>query len=333
MPIAEHVEIVRHGRAAIEGWSMKNPVGQLDCTEAHLANIDLRACDLRRVNFRGTDLSNAQLQHAILDDVDLNHANLTRAQLQKAVLRKAKLANANLHAASLNSADLGLAYLEHARLTEAQINHANFLGARVNNTDFQMVRGAPTATHLELVNTSHGPPLNFEHVVIPFYDDWFGWHRLRGIGRLPLFGLSYASVGLIWFWLYLLQILNNRISEFQDWAHRQSNASTEAVAQFILNHLQKEPAPLDWKLAFLSAFAIAIGSTIFSIRCPARAREFSIEQWLYEFNKYLIHYLPLACNRRISRLFCVFAYAVGFLLGFAVVARKVYATMCLIFAS
>jgi hypothetical protein len=221
---------------------------------------------------------------AILIDARLDGASLRHAQLQSANLSQAHLEGASLHHAMLQAANFSRAYL----------NDADFLYAEISVGDFQGAVGVSAARNLETASTRSGEVRNLESAIIPFRERWLGWHRIRGIGRLPLFAISYAALALIPFWLYLLDIFNHRVDSLHEWAVRHSNqpGTANTIAGSILEYIHKEPPPLDWQLSFVAAVLLAIASTIFAMFCPERVKEFSSEQWQYELNS-PIHYMAL----------------------------------------
>jgi len=107
---------------------------------------------------------------------------------------------------------------------------------------------------------------------------------------------------------------------------------TSAVARSIVEYLHQEPQPVDWQLSFVAAICLALASTIFAVCCPPRVKEFSSEQWQYEFDKQLPHYMALAWRYRFIRIICIVLYAVGGFVGLYLLLKKIAQTFYLMFA-
>jgi len=102
---SEHVEIVRHGAAAISAWREQHPEVRLDLRDANLWHANLLGADLRGANLLGANLQGASLRDADLWGADLRRANLLGADLGGANLEGANLWGANLRGAYLVDAN------------------------------------------------------------------------------------------------------------------------------------------------------------------------------------------------------------------------------------
>jgi uncharacterized protein YjbI with pentapeptide repeats len=102
----KHVELIRQGVAAWNGWRANNADHVPD-----LVGAGLRGLDLTSANLDGADLREADLRGTILRETQLAGADLSAANLFKAVLDGANLDGANLIRAR---------FLECAQLTAAR---------------------------------------------------------------------------------------------------------------------------------------------------------------------------------------------------------------------
>jgi len=125
MANAEHLEVVKKGKAAIEQWRKQHPKERLDLSRA----------DLGEANLSGADLIGANLFRANLSEANLSAANLRRANLIWADLRRANLFRANLSEANLSAADLFRANLGDANLSGADLIGANLGDANLSRAD------------------------------------------------------------------------------------------------------------------------------------------------------------------------------------------------------
>ena len=133
----EHVEVVKQGALAINGWLATHPGEGLNLEGADLRRINLTRGDLTGANLIGADLEGADLFQTILIGADLQRANLVEADASIAVLATANLIGANLRRVSLASADLTLAKLQSADLRDAELKWASLSLADVTDADFE----------------------------------------------------------------------------------------------------------------------------------------------------------------------------------------------------
>ena len=269
----EHVELVKQGAEAIAKWREENPHTRLDLRDVDWHNADLHEADLFGADLRGADLTSA---------------NLVRARLFVADLRGAQLRVAALHKADLAGARLEGADLLRARLTGAHV---------------RSVRGAYWANYLETVafegiegippEDAHG----FETCKRSWPERWFDWERLRIMGRLPLFGISYTTLIFILTAFYGLALYNEKIDLVQAWAQQAVTSPDHPLyrlAPLILDRLHRLSIPRLSFVLLLSTILLAAGSTLYTLFCPSRIKKFSRDQWCDQLGRSLLHYWPLA---------------------------------------
>jgi uncharacterized protein YjbI with pentapeptide repeats len=282
--------------------------------EVSLENFDLEGCDLTNVDLQRSNLSGANLTETKLVQAVLAYANLSSAVLDKATLDRAVLDNANLKSASLRGASLRGANASDADLTEARCDYADFYECVVDNTNFDKGDGLAFAKNLQSVRLLQANDVkNFDTVIVPLLEKWIGWEHIRWLGRLPLFGASYAALIAIPFLYYLLDLFNRRIDALRAWAAVEVDRDGlyGVGAKVILDHLHREPIPGLSLLLLLSTLLLGIGATIFTLACPPRIREFNRDQWRDQLGHSLIHYLPLSWQHRWTRVTCLVLYLVG----------------------
>jgi hypothetical protein len=266
---------------------------------------------------REAALSEAVLHEAVLHGAVLHGANLYGADLSGAVLYKTELYRADLREAELDEADL----------READLYEALLAGASMRNA-----RGAYWAHGLETtrltIPSGKGATdaLYFETCDRLWSERWLDWERLRIVGRLPLFGPSYAILILVMLFFSGLELYNDLVAQVRTWARQlivQPDHHLDRLASLVLAHLQLHLIPLQSFLLVISTFFLAIGSTLF-LCCPSRVKEFSRDQWCDELGRPLVHYWPVAWKRRPVRLVCAVCYAVGGFGALLLIVMKVW---------
>jgi hypothetical protein len=310
----EHVEIVKQGAEAIRKWRDKNLGGV-------------------RLDLAGANLSEAPLAGANLNDVNLSEANLGKANLNEA-----NLAGADLHRADLYKANLAGANLGRANLSEANLGKANLHEANLGKANLTRVRGAEHVYCLETVwFTSEDTPgsdaendaFYFETCRRPWPEHWIDWECLRGVGRLPLFGVSYTALILIPIVFYGLALYNDKIDLVRAWAEQVvalPDHSWHRLAPLVLDRLHPRPIPNQSFLLLVSTVLLAAGSTLYTFFSPSRIKEFSRDRWCDQLNRSLLHYWPLAWKYRYIRLACAACYVLGGLGAISVIGWKVWQT-------
>jgi Pentapeptide repeats (8 copies) len=284
-----------------------------------LAGADLTSANLAGINLAGGYLRGANLTGTNLTEADLHHANLYEANLASAILAGTDLTGANLCEANLASA-----YLNWAALYET------YLG---------LVRGAHLARSLETVRLTPTEPtdaanhttdsIHFEYCDRLWPEQWLDWERLRVVGRLPLFGVSYTVLILIPILFYSLALYNNKVERVRAWAEHivvLPDSTLPRLAPFVLERLHPCPIPSLSFLLLVSTVLLAVGSTLYTFFCPCRVKEFSRDQWCDQLGHSLLHYWPLAWKYRYLRLACAACYALGGAGALWVLGTKVWQT-------
>lgn len=262
-------------------------------------------------------------------------ANLNMADLRGTNLRGANLIRANLCSAFLLGADLSEAQLPSADIRGAFFYHANLCRALLAN-----VRGAHHAHHLETVRLT---PTDGEHAAegkndaigfdlcdeSAWFENKWNWESLRTVGRLPLFGLSYTALILIPTVFYGLAFYNSKVELIRTWAAQVAailDHPMRIAAEVIVKHLHTQPIPRLSLMLLGSTVLLAAASTLYTLFCPSRIKEFSSGQWCDQLGQSLLHYRPLAWKHRWIRFICMACYAFGGAGALWVIASKVWGT-------
>jgi uncharacterized protein YjbI with pentapeptide repeats len=280
--------------------------------EVNLPQVNLSDCDLTSTSFvsatlSGTRFSKARLGTANFASSDLTCAIFDDADLAGADLRGADLRGANVNRPSFVRTSLRRANLRAAKLTNAYFRGADFFESEVSIADFERSRGLTDAKNLHSVRVTSGDALNFDTILVPFLQRLISWERIRFLGRLPLFGASYAALAAIPIFFYLLDFFNRKVDVIRVWASQEAADGGVATiaAKAILEHFHREAIPSLSLVLFVSTILLGAGAT------TSRIREFSRDQWCDEINHSLIHYWPYSWQHLRLRLLCVVFYGFG----------------------
>jgi hypothetical protein len=169
----------------------------------------------------------------------------------------------------------------------------------------------------------------FETCYRPWPEHWVDWERLRVVGRLPLFGISYTALILIPIVFYGLALYNDKVELVRAWAEpviALPDHPWHRLASLIIDRLHRRPIPSHSLLLLLSTVFLAAGSTLYTFFCPSRIKEFSRGQWCDQLGHSLLYYWPLAWKHRYLRLACAACYALGGVGAAWVLGTKVWHT-------
>jgi hypothetical protein len=275
--------------------------------------LDLRGAKLSEANLLTADLSGADLSYADLSQADLSHADLSQADLSHA---------------DLSHADLSRARLSYADLSEANLAGAMLFETNLVRTRLGQVKGAHNIRRLETAHISGGDPRYFELCIRSWPERWFDWERLRTVGSLPLFGISYTALILIPIVFYGLAVYNEQIDQVHTWAERVAAPPDSLLYQLVslFKRFHHRPIPSLSLMLLVSTLLLAVGSTLYTFFCPSRIKEFSRDEWCDQIGRSLLHYWPLAWKYRYVRLVCAACYALGGAGAAWVIAHKVWHT-------
>lgn len=315
-----------------------------DCTGAKfdgatLSNVTFTQCELASASLRGisvpqlnraprrltfnhckldqTDFSNANISEAWFSNSDIAQSNFDGVNIERAGLytsnfRNTCLANCNLTHAEIRSShfnrcnltltNLTRSHLKDMHLCDSDIQGANFNEAEIEGGTWQDNLNLEKAAHLEkaLVDKE---PLYVRDTPLPWRESLCDWEKLRTFGRMPLFGLSYSVLILIPSYCYLLAWYNSQIAQLREWEG--------PGKEWVWNHLHPLPMPSLSLLLLGSTLLLAIASTLYTLFCPSRIKEFTKDVWCDQLRHSILSYWPLAWRHRTIRLVCGACYIVG----------------------
>jgi hypothetical protein len=178
-------------------------------------------------------------------------------------------------------------------------------------------RGLETNVNLNFVRNNEGEAEldeDLRHAPLPLIEKIASWERLRTLGRLPLFGVSFSTLVAIPVVLFLIGTYNEQVGRLHEWVSSHGE-QLPPVATLPLEQLAKVlhriPIPNLSFWLLISTLLLAIASFLYALRCPARVKEFSLEGWTNEIRRSALHYLPLSWRERWVRLVVGVCYLVG----------------------
>jgi uncharacterized protein YjbI with pentapeptide repeats len=257
---------------------------------------------LKHADFAEAYLEAANFQNAHLVSCSFRKANLQRADFTKALLFDCHFTESQLSSAKLCEAHFSRTHLERAVLSEANVASADFFESHLDGSNWSNVRGAESASNLQSTRIE-GDTEYFDRVSLGRVERWCDWERLRTFGKMPLFGLSYSVLVLIPLYIYLIAWYNHQVDRFIDWR----GPGEEWIGQ----HLHHLPLPSLSMLLLISTVLLAIASTIYTVFCPSRIKEFTRDVWCDQLGRPLIHYWPFAWKHQKLRMVCGVCYVLG----------------------
>ena len=135
------------------------------------------------------------------------------------------------------------------------------------------------------------------------------------MGSLPLFGVSYLGIILIWLWAVSVDTLNHYLGLLKELARGlvEKPVETEWLRSFLewLISLPEVPQPEHMGYTLIALLFLAIAATVYKLFCPAQIQESSESRWVCELKHPVIVYRGLACSRLFVRWVTTFCYAIG----------------------
>lgn len=285
----EQLQVLRSGVGAWNLWRSTQGVNKPDLEGAELSGVDLSGADLR-----GAILDDAVLLGADLVGADFRGASLRGANLQEADLSYVQLQRADLRGCSLVRADLSRANLANAWLLSANLTHCTLYRVYLSNTKLRGV----------IVDADH-PVMRdgSETIEFSFRDNMINWSRLRSLGRLPIFGVSWSALAVTLFVVNIIGALND--------------------SQLVATFNYPIPIPDRIVLVLLDTLLLAVGSTCYRIACPLRVQEFSETAWVEQHRNPRLLYLAESLRRRKLQWLTLFLTAGGGLLALYLLGERI----------
>lgn len=157
---------------------------------------------------------------------------------------------------------------------------------------------------------------------LPISEFFLSWERLRTVGRLPLFGASFVALIVIPTIIFLLAAYNEQARRIAEIATRHPDLPEHMLAS--LRAVHEVPIPSLTFLTLVATVLLGIASSIFTLLCPSRIKEFSADRWFDELQQSVISYVPLSWTHRWPRVVAGICYLIGGLIALYVLLSKLY---------
>jgi hypothetical protein len=160
---------------------------------------------------------------------------------------------------------------------------------------------------------------------IPFLERYVSWDKIRTLGKLPLFGISYSVLITVPLLLFLLAVYNRQIVSLKTLAQTEGSPAAQemSVVSLLVSKLHVIPIPEMTQWIIVVTLLLGVASTLYTLACPSRIKEFSLVQWTDELHRSSINYLPLSWGTRPIRVLTGACYAVGGVGALVILANKV----------
>ena len=308
----EQVEKLKQGVEAWNSWRAENPEKLINLGGVNLRGIDLNVTGVGEVNLQGAilkdaDLRGAKLFMANLENVDLRGANLENAEMEGAYLKGTNLYGANLYKANLRGANLcsstiRVAYLsdanlDGANLTNAAIRSARFINTRIKDLVFD-------SDHKSFYDES-------DKIILKGFYRRINWSTIRIIGNLPLFGVSYAALGLSLALISSVDFINTN--------------------QIFTNIEYPIPIPHRISLVLISSILLAIGSTMYKTWCPERIQTFSETEWVEQHGHPRLMYFSSSWGSKMGILSTLIFTGFGGILAIYLIIERIIIALAFLF--
>jgi len=214
----------------------------------------------------------------------------------------AKFDDSKLAGANFSGTDLTGASFHRADVSGININGAKLIGARgLFGKGRAIARTKPIEEYAA------------QTAIYGWQDDLATWERLRIIGSLRLFGVSYLTVIAIVLYATFAKWYNPLAAHARDSARTMSEIATDAVPIWVnvLSRLPDLPLPthLGWQL--LATLSVAAAATLYAICCPSEVQEQSEVRWTRAMNQPLWEYRSANWSRLLARYLCLLLFLAG----------------------
>lgn len=290
-------------------------LGGTNFTLAHLDRSVFSSASLEGANFCEARVSSAYFQSASLTNARFDAADLSGSRLENANARGASFVAALLHGASIAQADFAKANLLHARLvecnasltvfTQCNLRHLVLERASVAGADFRrsdlsksdwryadvssakiagskLIRVKGLFGHSRAMERSDKINEHEAQDAI-YYGKWdfLSWERLRVIGGLRLFGVSYLTIAAITLYAAIARQYNTAAESARATALDAQNAGDATVSFWsrVLSELPRIPLPAHLGNQLMATIAVAAAATLYAFACPAEVKEANEVRW------------------------------------------------------
>lgn len=249
-----------------------------DFRNASLDFATFRKSTLRRGEWDGARIRGAKFTSATIIDVDFQGvADWREVEFTSAIVHGSDFSEQDLHEAALSDArfyktkfvgtSLAGADLRRAEFCECDFSAANLTGADLSHTTWHgcMIDSKTNVAGATWSAEHDSPNDGSDQLDIPLLRRLFNWKVIRFLARLPLFSGSYVLLALAL-----------AVATGIDWINESPlMSSAEQSLSF----------PPRLRLVLVGSAALAMGTTLFEVACPARVKERSRSAWVDDLRR------------------------------------------------
>jgi hypothetical protein len=224
----------------------------------------------------------------------------------------------------LNGSKFKSCFIMECNLSGSDWNGCDFEGATFNGGTLARIKNANKALNLFSVKI-HGTATEFETAERSFWM-WLDWERLGTVGKLPLFGVSATVLVAMPLYFYFLAHYNHSLTTLKNSINSSLPSAVASPLAAALGKLPPLPIPSLSLVTLISAFSLALGSSLYSFFGPSLPKQFSLAQWQYQQQQPTLPYLVQSWSKQVVRMTCAFFYLVGGGCGLFVLSVKLYQT-------
>lgn len=231
-------------------------------------------------NFINTKFHDPKLQpNSGFHDVTIDSCNFDNSDLRHVIFKSTRIINKT----TFINCDLSNTSLNHITIDGSDFTNAKGLYGR-HCTKMLFIQGD--------VNARYG-----------YWFDIFNWSKIRNIGSLKLFGVSYFAIIAVILWTSGTRWYNEQIVAMQ---------LNETIQDFsYVDNLNTIQIPTETKIMFIALFLLAIGTSIYKFTCPKEIQENTETHWDLTLKKQLMEYLSLSYCKIGWRWPCGICYILG----------------------
>jgi uncharacterized protein YjbI with pentapeptide repeats len=304
-------------RVGVEDWSFQDLTGAdlrnwrfegTNFSEARLVGARFRSVD--RGIFSNADMRTVMLRSTMDTGVDvlMTNCHFEGANLQNASLEGGDFNGSVFKGADLRGSNLSRAYLGNCDLSSADLKGANLAGASFGR-NILTARNFSRAVGLEYTSVEDLSRDDLIGDSVGFIDRHINWEKIRILGQLPLFGLSYISLFLLTIVVLSKNYYNNIV---------------DAISAYNILFYSIRYSEIDYNewIILISSLALATASTIYKLRCPERVTEYNSIQWIDGLQKLPLNYYAECWKHPFSRISCTILYVTGGVCGLYLFIEK-----------
>lgn len=342
-----------------KGTIQRDEDGGLSCEGLAFVGCDFSGCILNGVSFTNCTFDWCSFGSAAIDgQTQFKSTWFKRCSFDQAIL-PAEFDDCIFDLCPMDRTDFSRARLKNVRFEVADLSTATFARVTFAGVDLRWSAGLGRLIGSNTPLCPRPQDDAIEEPEVPAIDERLAWHRLRAVGRLPVFSASSTALILSSIHLYGIATWNDvamradqrlaAAGERADSLVRRLEAGlpsdlpvreaivaagieVSAALQHLSAALPKLPLPSHAFWLFIGTVLLALGSGLYLLRCPPRIHRYSEVEWRDEIRGSPFHYMPLAYSRRWSRVCVALALALGGALTASVAVSKLFTTGLFILA-